>query len=229
MAVVTDIKKRPAGTRRRVVALDGDDWRTTSAEVLADLGIRMGHIASADELSHQIDEAEPVLARAKALRLLNYRERSVSELAGRLEQDGYPAEVARKVASDLEASGLVDDERFAHALARQLLEIRGLGRRRVLADLATKGVDPEVAANAVDELVSVADDERRAQEMARTLSSRVGGSVDRVASKLVRKGFPTGVALRAARDAVDALSHIDDPSHLQESDDSPPGSGASSP
>ena len=219
MALVTDIKKRPAGTRRRVVVLDSDDWRATSAEVLTDLGIRVGHIAPREDLARDIDEAEPVLARAKALRLLNCRERSVSELVEKLTRDGYPDEVARGVSADLEASGLVDDERFAHALARQLLEIRGLGRRRALWDLAAKGVNPDLAAAVVDELVSVSDDERHAREVAARLAARLGGSVDRVASRLVRKGFPTGVSLRAARDAVDALAHVDDPSYLQESGD----------
>ena len=141
------------------------------------------------------------------------------ELVEKLTRDGYPDEVARGVSADLEASGLVDDERFAHALAWQLLEIRGLGRRRVLWDLAAKGVHPDLAAAVVDELVSVSDDERHAREMAARLAARLGGGVDRVASRLVRKGFPTGVSLRAARDAVDALAHVDDPSYLQESGD----------
>jgi regulatory protein len=221
MALVTDIKKRPAGTRRRVVALDGDDWRATSADVIADLGLRVGHIEPLADLSEAIDSAEPALARAKALRLLNYRERSVSELVGRLIGDGYPDPLARSVAGDLEASGLVDDERFAHALARQLIEIRGFGRRRALSDLAAKGVDDRIAAAAVDEFASPQDDERRAEEMARQLAPRLRGDVDRIASKLVRKGFPTGVALRAARDAADAMAQIDDPSYLQESGDPP--------
>ena len=221
MALVTDIKKRPAGTRRRVVVLDGDDWRATSADVIADVGLRVGHVQTLEDLAHAIDEAEPSLARAKALRLLNYRERSVSELIERLKQDGFPDAVARSVADDLEASGLVDDERFANSLARQLLEIRGFGRRRALSDLAAKGVDEQVAARAVDELVSVQDDERRAREMARQMAPRLAGSVERIASKLVRKGFPTGVALRAAREAAEALAHIDDPSYLQESSDLP--------
>jgi regulatory protein len=173
----------------------------------------------ADDLAREIDQAQPSLARAKALRLLNYRERSISELAARLTGDGYPDSVATRVVGDLAASGLVDDDRFAHALARQLLEIRGLGRRRALTDLAAKGVDAEVAARAVDELVSVSDDVARAEEMARQLAPRLGGSVDRIAGRLVRKGFPTGVALRAARDAADAVANLDDPSYLRESDE----------
>ncbi len=218
MALVTDIKKRPAGTRRRVVVIEGDDWRATSADVIAEIGLRTGHDGPLDDLAAAIDEAEPALARAKALRLLNYRERSVAELVTRLAQDGYPDAVARSVARDLESSGLVDDERFAHALARQLLEIRGFGRRRALSDLAAKGVDEEIAVRAVDDLVTASDDVRRAEEMAVKLAPRLGGNVDRIASKLVRKGFPTGVALRAARDAVDAMEDLDDPSYLQESD-----------
>jgi regulatory protein len=218
LALVTDIKKRPAGTRRRVVVIEGDDWRATSADVIAEMGLRVGHEEPLDDLAAAIDEAEPALARAKALRLLNYRERSVAELVTRLERDGYPDTVARSVAGDLEASGLVNDERFAHALARQLLEIRGLGRRRALSDLAAKGVDEDLATRAVDELVTASDDIRRAEEMAVKLAPRLGGSVDRIASKLVRKGFATGVALRAARDAVDAMAVPDDPSYLQESD-----------
>lgn len=204
MALVTDVIAPLRGCHRRVVMLDHAEWRTTSYQVLTSLGVRAGTIAPEEELAARIDAEEPVRARERAVRLLAYRERSAAQLRGRLSGDGYPDGVTDAVIADLESSGLVDDERFAGALARLLTEVRGIGRSRALRELAAKGVDPDLALAALDESLPLESEREAALRLGRALAARPGATIDRIATRLARKGYAVPVALGAAREALAA-------------------------
>lgn len=213
MATVTGLVIPRRGSRRRTVVLDDAAWRETSAAVVAAAGINEGQLVDPDELAARIDEAEPQEARRRAIRLLEYRERSVSELVSRLIDDGFPEHVAQAVSTDLGRIGLVDDERYARMQARSLTQVRGMGRRRALRELAERGVDADVALAAVDEAMSLDDEREAALRLARKLATRAGADVGRVAGRLARRGFAPSVALSAARDALgsaDAGDALDD-------------------
>ncbi|MGH2677206.1 MAG: regulatory protein RecX, partial [Actinomycetota bacterium] len=143
-------------------------------------------------------------AKDRALRLLSVRSRSRVELERRLARAGYePDEVAAAVA-DLEEVGLVDDERFARELAESKRR-RGMGRRAGLAALRAKGVDREIAEQAVGE-VNPEDEADRAYELARARLERVRSVPPDVAYRrtvgfLVRRGFEPVIAGMAVRRA----------------------------
>jgi regulatory protein len=190
------------GSRLRVMHVDHEEWRSTSADVVKALGLREGHIEPADDLIARIDGAEPRLARERAYRLLAYRDRTAHELRERLVADGYPAAVSAGIVADLTRVGLVDDDRFAHTTARSLATVRGFGRGRILRELESKGVDPALAIAATAEALPEQDEEASALRLARALASRPATDVERVATRLTRKGFSPATALRAARQAV---------------------------
>ncbi len=201
MALITDIGSR-RGSRRRELHVDTELWRTTSADVVSGLDLRVGHIEPAEDLAARIDAAEPRLARDRALRLLTYRDRSTADLMKRLTEDGYPAPVAGQVLADLTRVGLVDDARFANSTARVLATIRGFGRMRILRELEVHGIDPGLAAAAVAEMLPEDEELDSALRLARALAARPKADVARVATRLTRKGFATPLALRAARQAI---------------------------
>lgn len=88
-------------------------------------------------------------ARDKALRLLAVRSRAESELRQRLQASGFSQEVAGRVLERLRDSGLIDDRRFAFERARSMGKGKGWGPRKLRADLRHKGIDDEVAEEAV--------------------------------------------------------------------------------
>jgi regulatory protein len=217
VALLTDIRSR-RGSRRRQLYLDDQEWRAVSADVVRELGLRVGHIESLDDLSTHIDAAEPRLARDRALRLLTYRDRSVDDLSCRLSDDGYPSETATRVVGDLVRVGLVDDARFAASTARVLATIRGFGRLRILRELDAHGIDPEMAAAAVSEALPEELELESALRLARAMAARPGADVSRVAARLARKGFAVALSLRAARQVL-GESRVDDGSDLPVLDD----------
>lgn len=212
MALVTHIGAR-RGSRRREIHLDNHEWCFTSSDVVKALELRVGHIEPLQELEARIEAIEPRLARDRALKLLAYRDRSVSDLVERLTEDGYPPPVSAQVIADLARVGIVDDERFAHATARVLATVRGFGRVRIVRELQSHRIDPELAAAAVSEALPEDDELDSALRLARALAARPASDVSRVATRLARKGFSAALALRAARLAI-AESAADDSSDL---------------
>ncbi|MEU7980674.1 regulatory protein RecX [Micromonospora sp. NPDC049081] len=153
------------------------------------------------------DEAE--VAREICLRQLAVRPRTRAELAGALAKKGISDEVSAQVLDRYDEVGIIDDAAFARAWVSSRHNGRGLARRALANELRQRGVDGEVASEALGEL-----DEETEAETARALVDRklrtARGEPDAVFRRLVgmlaRKGYPPGVAIRAVKDALAAQS-----------------------
>lgn len=96
--------------------------------------------------------------REAALRLLEQRLHARAELERKLREREYPQAIRLAILADLERVGLVDDRQFAEAFARQkLASSRPLGRQRILLDLRRRGISPELAVEALDEVTEEED------------------------------------------------------------------------
>ncbi|MCG5446974.1 recombination regulator RecX [Micromonospora sp. NIE79] len=153
------------------------------------------------------DESE--VAREICLRQLAVRPRTRAELAGALAKRGISEEVSAEVLDRYDEVGIIDDAAFARAWVSSRHAGRGLARRALANELRRKGVDGEVATEALGEL-----DEETEADTARGLVERklrtARGEPDSVFRRLVgmlaRKGYPPGVAIRAVKDALAAQS-----------------------
>jgi len=200
-ATITEIATARAGSRVRIISLDEEPWHTTAAPVVRELGIAVGDIVDANTLANQLEAAERVAARERALAVLGFRERSVAELRSKVCDDGYPSGIVDDVIAAFERAGLVDDVRFTEAFVRSLSVGKKLGRRRIEQELTRKGISPEVAAAALLEYCNPDDAANRVLTAARRLARR-GDRVDLLAARLVRKGYAPGEAFTAARETV---------------------------
>ncbi|KUH66915.1 recombinase RecX [Mycolicibacterium novocastrense] len=130
-------------------------------------------------------------ARNVCLRLLTARARTRAELAGQLTKRGYPDDVSEKVLDRLEQVGLVDDANFAEQWVRSRRVNAGKGRRALIAELRTKGVDTDIIE------ATLADDEPGAE---RARAERL------VADKLRREKLADGDDAKLARRLVGMLA-----------------------
>jgi regulatory protein len=204
VATVTDIRRSGPAFRRRTIVLDGDGWRDIPAGLLPLIALEVSDEVDVEELAERIAAAEPELARERAIRLITAKERSRAGLAGRLVDDGFSRSVADATADDLVRIGLVDDERFANALARTLSRARGAGRARIARELQDAGVAEDLASQALEDALDPEQEREAASRLARSATTRAGATVDRIAARLVRRGYRSAVALTAAREAVEA-------------------------
>jgi regulatory protein len=150
------------------------------------------------------------VARGICLRALTGAPKTRQQLADLLAQRGVPEEAAEAVLDRFTEVGLIDDAAYARAWVSSRQAGRGLARRALSAELRAKGVDPDVAAEAVE---AVDDDDER--EAARRLVARKVGAMrrlDRVTASrrlvgmLARKGYNGGLAAAVVREALDAAA-----------------------
>lgn len=185
------------GVRARRVTLAEGTELTTSAEVLNLIGVDDGDVTSPTTLQAQIREFEPQACMQRCLRLVNYRERSTTQLRDRLTLDGYPESVIESTIERLADLGFVDDARFAGCLVRMRIA-GGWGPNRIRADLRTAGVSDDLAAEALSSCGD-SDDLDRALVLARRRPPASSRDVARVAAGLLRKGYSADTAWTAAR------------------------------
>jgi regulatory protein len=86
-----------------------------------------------------------------ALRALRSRDRSVAELAVRLERSGVGEEERTEVLERLDRAGYVDDGKFARQRA-SALAARGSGDALIRDDLERRGIAAELVEAAVESL-----------------------------------------------------------------------------
>ena len=134
--------------------------------------------------------------------------RSRAQLEDKLAAKDAPPDVVQRVLDRFEEVGLVDDVVYAEMLVRSQHAGRGLGRRALAHELRRKGVDDEVAREALEQ-VDADDEEQTARALvARRLPATRGLPRDkriaRLSGMLARKGYPGGLAMRVVREALDA-------------------------
>jgi regulatory protein len=100
-------------------------------------------------LAQEKEKTGQEAAYEKALRLLDRRARSSTEIRRRLEQVGFAQEAIEQTLQRLIGCGLVDDVRFARQLASTLGEGRGYGPRRIIFELGRRGISGERAEEAL--------------------------------------------------------------------------------
>jgi regulatory protein len=153
------------------------------------------------------------VARGICLRALTGAPKTRSQLADLLATRGVPEDAAETVLDRFTEVGLIDDAAFARAWVSSRQSGRGLARRALSAELRAKGVDPEVAADAVE---VVGDEDER--EAARRLVDRKVGAMRRLdratatrrlMGMLARKGYNGGLAAAVVREALDSAGADD--------------------
>lgn len=207
---VSIVRIESAGPDRRArrLVFDDDTTRVTSATAVKELGLEEGAVISLSALDEALKEAEPPLAKDRALRLIGYRERSAAEVSRKLRENGYPPTVVRAIIERFTELQLIDDARFAATWARSRA-VAGYGSRRVARELAEKGVDPDTAAGALAEVFSASTDLDRAKAVlgGRTASTR--GERDKLLRRLLSRGFDISVALQAVHGSDPNAADLD--------------------
>ena len=87
--------------------------------------------------------------RAGALALLGRREYAHSELAAALQRKGYAADIIAEALGELAGEGLLNDQRYAESLVRQLAG-RGQGPTRIRQALHEAGISTELIATVLE-------------------------------------------------------------------------------
>lgn len=146
--IITELRKRRG--RLYLLVLDGEPAMTVDVRTFEESPYRVGSSLSDEELKALLDESARRRAREKAVYLLSRSDHSRRGLEEKLCREAG-AEVAEQTAQRMEELGYINDERYAHRLARDLTERKLYPRRRVVQELCARGISRELAMLAVEE------------------------------------------------------------------------------
>lgn len=156
-------------------------------------------------------------AKDLCLRLLADRARSRAELATKLEQKGFAADVAERALGRLVEVGLIDDADFAQQWARSRHLHAGKGKRAIALELRRKGIDDDDAQAALEQIDS-SDERERAVDLVRKklrtqaplptegdrreIAAERDKLVRRLVGMLARRGYAQGMAFEVVREEL---------------------------
>ncbi|WP_223398903.1 regulatory protein RecX [Nocardioides rotundus] len=191
------------------VTSERDPWR-------GDVGLGVSAWTGGDAPPDQDPPARPVeedaeadqesVARKILLDQLTGQARSRHELETKLRSKGVPDGLAAALLDRFEEVGLVDDEAFARSWIGSRQPGKGLGRRALAQELRRKGIDDEVAREALDEVDPDAEEAAARALVRKKLRGlqRVdhATATRRLVGMLARKGHAPGLAWRVVREEL---------------------------
>jgi len=158
-------------------------------------------------------EADPhSVARAIILRQLTSSAKSRKQLADKLAERDVPEDVAEAVLDRFEEVQLIDDAEFARMWVRSRSQTRSLARSAIRRELAGKGIEPELAEEALEQ-ISADDETEAARDLVERKLRRASVPDDakerdklvrRLVSMLARKGYSPSLRFSVVNDALGA-------------------------
>ena len=136
-----------------LLELDGEPAMTVDKRVLDDSPYKEGSEIDDEQLFALLETSKRRRAREKALWLLSGRDYAAGELIEKLTPEAGEVVAAETVAV-LQEQGLIREEAYARRLAQELCLRRHFPRRRAIQELTRRGIDRELAEEAVLEIDS---------------------------------------------------------------------------
>lgn len=147
---ITQIADQARDPERVSVFLDGEFAFGVTREIAAREGLFIGRSLSEAEIAALLAADEAARATNAALQFLAYRPRSEREVRDRLRRRGFSGGAIDAAVARLVDWRYLDDAGFARFWVENRAEHQPRGRRRLLSELRAKGVDPEVADEAIE-------------------------------------------------------------------------------
>lgn len=207
---ISSLAKIPRRKEYLLALSDGTEL-TVLEDDLALYGLAEGVELPAGVAAELKDRCEYARARAAALRLLKVRPRSEGELRRSLRSREVEPAVLERLIEDLKRGGHVDDRLFARLWATEKLRGGVTGRRRVVAELRARQIDPRTAEDETDGAYSYDEEREAARQLAVRRAARMAGLSEdarkrRLYEHLLRRGFDSEVAAEATRFALRSSS-----------------------
>ena len=187
--LITAIEKRK-GTQCAVY-IEGEYTMMLDAEIVFNKGLRSGIEVNRDEifeLQHQCDLRR---TRERALYLLGYKSHTRKELFDKLTKTSNE-ELAAEVTERMEELGLINDADYAERYSRQLANSKGYGVVRIKQELNKKGIDRELAEEALEQLAQTIDVDEKLKNVIHKKYMRYLGDkkgIDKTINALIRLGY----------------------------------------
>lgn len=187
--VITDIKKQKNNDSRYNIFIDSKFSFSAGNEDMIKYTITEGREIGEDELKDMIIKCEETAAYNYALTLLGIRDYSLKDMKSKLKQRHYSEQTICSILSKLQAYEFIDDEKYAKKYVDYSLNIKKIGKNKIMYDLQTKGIK-------LSNIDSIEIDEEKQYENAYNLALKKMNSLknttkpsEKVIRYLLSKGY----------------------------------------
>jgi regulatory protein len=209
---VTALRPTKRDPDRIAVDLDGSFAFALPATLVADERIEVGDLLDGDRVNALLAADQASRATEAALVFLSYRPRSEKEVRDRLRRGGYEQDAIEHAIARLHEWRYLDDADFARRWVENRTAHRPRGRRLLQQELRHKGIDGEIARDAIDD--ADLDETGAAEALARRRLPSYAGDEPaairrRLGAYLARRGYGYDV-IRIALDRALGEDERDD-------------------
>jgi regulatory protein len=210
---VTALRPTKRDPDRIAVDLDGSFAFALPATIVADERIDVGDTLDSDRVSALLAAEQASRATEAALVFLSYRPRSEKEVRDRLRRGGFEQDAIEHAIARLHEWRYLDDADFARRWVENRSTHRPRGRRLLQQELRHKGIDGEIARDAIDD--ADLDEIGAAEALARRrLPAYAGDELAAIRRRLVaylaRRGYGYDVIRIALDRALGEAEGLDD-------------------
>ncbi len=188
--------------------VDGKPLLRIHEEVLVKFGLRTGDEVCEDTLDTLKSSEEFVLAKEKALDILNRRVRSEKELRDSLRNKEFHPHTISMVVTHLNEMGILDDKKFAQLYTNHILSRKPSGKALLQRELRLKGINSALIKEVLQETLQENNEEQLAYSAALKAMKRshisknlteVKKRQQKLSAHLSRRGFSWQTIQRVLR------------------------------
>jgi regulatory protein len=211
---VTALRPSKRDPDRIAVDLDGSFAFALPATLVADERIDVGATLDGDRVNSLLAADQASRATEAALVFLSYRPRSEKEVRDRLRRGGFEQDAIEHAIARLHEWRYLDDADFARRWVENRTAHRPRGRRLLQQELRHKGIDVEIAREAIDD--ADLDETGAAEALARRRLPAYAGDDPaalrrRLGAYLARRGYAYDVIRIALDRALGEADEMEDP------------------
>lgn len=189
---VTALRPTKSDPDRTAVDLNGSFAFALPATLVADERIEVGDMLDGERVRSLLAAEQASRATEAALVFLGYRPRSEKEVRDRLRRGGFEQDAIEHAIARLHEWRYLDDADFARRWVENRTTHRPRGRRLLQQELRHKGIDGEIARDAIDD--AELDETGAAETLARRRLPSYAGDEPaairrRLGAYLARRGY----------------------------------------
>mgnify|MGYP002860633795 CR=1 FL=1 len=201
------VSLRQTTSEHVTIVFEGGQEIKSTLGAVTELRLFSGRELSGQDMELLTRDSRRALAREKALEYVSQRQMSAKELGKKLREKGADEETADYCVRWIMDRGLIDEERYAAAIARHYAA-KGYGEGRVRQELQRRGVPRELWEEALAQMPEdTSKIDRFVQSKLRDPDDR--DAVRKLSAALYRRGY-SGEEIRAALDRARASYEYED-------------------
>ena len=190
---ISKIEPQKRNKKRSTIYINGSFAFGLSNEVILRFDIHEGDQVDKEVIQNVLLEQEKQKIRERALRILHYRKRSVSELQTRLMKVGFDNNLVQEVIEEFLGDNTLNDENFAEAFVADYTNLKPRGNIFIGRELAKRGISQKV----IQRIISIRDEKQMVSDFLQKKLAHfdVKNPKDRqkILRRLLSRGFTPGV------------------------------------